>query len=107
MNAQNAARQVSSCSDQVAQRTQAQIKDFTASVSHSHFQTIQPCQHVFYKCIRGASKHAAIPQSYSGRHIQVVVLPLCGVFSANMADCYLASLDANMNAYMEISTVDP
>lgn len=35
MNAQDAARQVSTCSDQVAQRTQAQIKDFTTSVSHS------------------------------------------------------------------------
>ena len=35
MNAQDAARQVSSCSDQVAQRTQAQIKDFTASVSRA------------------------------------------------------------------------
>ncbi len=32
LNAQEAARQVSTCSDQVAQRTQAQLKDFTASV---------------------------------------------------------------------------
>ena len=32
LNAQEAARQVSTCGDQVAQRTQAQLKDFTASV---------------------------------------------------------------------------
>ena len=33
MSAQEAARQVSTCSDKVAQRTQAQLKDFTSSVS--------------------------------------------------------------------------
>ena len=33
MRAQEAARQVSTCSDKVAQRTQAQMKDLTSSVS--------------------------------------------------------------------------
>ncbi len=41
LNAQEAARQVSTCSDQVAQRTQAQLKDFTASVRSEY--TLYTC----------------------------------------------------------------
>lgn len=42
LNAQEAARQVSTCSDQVAQRTQAQLKDFTASVRSVKFTAHVP-----------------------------------------------------------------
>ncbi|KAL3147608.1 hypothetical protein ABBQ38_014660 [Trebouxia sp. C0009 RCD-2024] len=41
MNAQDAARQVSTCSDQVAQRTQAQIKDFTTSIQANGLAALQ------------------------------------------------------------------
>ncbi|KAL0033584.1 hypothetical protein WJX79_005150 [Trebouxia sp. C0005] len=41
LNAQEAARQVSTCSDQVAQRTQAQLKDFTASIQSNGLAALQ------------------------------------------------------------------
>ncbi|DBB01005.1 hypothetical protein WJX77_011002 [Trebouxia sp. C0004] len=41
LNAQEAARQISTCSDQVAQRTQAQLKDFTASIQSNGLAALQ------------------------------------------------------------------
>ncbi|KAL0047178.1 hypothetical protein WJX82_008722 [Trebouxia sp. C0006] len=41
LNAQEAARQVSTCSDHVAQRTQAQLKDFTASIQSNGLAALQ------------------------------------------------------------------